>query len=380
MKNFNKVFGLLALFLLMFPVLMFAADFKVGEQPSFSSGEKTTENLYMAGGAVVSAGNANKDLLIAGGTVLVSGPVTDDLFIVGGNITVLGQISGDARIGGGNIIVSSNILGDAVVGGGQVMLSGKMIGGDVVVAGGMVKIDSEVKGNAKIAGGEVYINAPIKGNVDIKAQKLTLGPNADLGGNLKYSAEKALTIEDGGKVRGETFFTEIKGYTKKDMAGWMAGLVTFLFLVKFLGLLVASLIIGLVFHRYSKELVEKATVNPLKELGRGIVTFIVLPVFSVILLITIVGIPFGILGLLSFVILLIFANIITPIFLGALFHKWISRGLNYVVNWKTILLGVVVYTILGLIPLLSWIAVSVSVAITIGAMLNIKWRIMKEWR
>ena len=381
MKNFNKVLVSLTVLLLVSPVLTFAAEFRAGQQPSFTSGEKTGENLYMVGGTVVSAGSADKDLLVAGGTALVSGPVVGDLFVVGGNITVLSPVSGDMRVGGGNIMISGNILGDAVVGGGQIILSGKSIGGDAAIAGGTVRMDTEVKGNVKIAGGEIYINAPVGGDADIKAEKLTLGPNADIKGNLKYQATKLVTIEEGGKVRGETVFTELKGRDgAKKSAGVILGFFTFVLVAKFLMLLATALIVGLVFRRYSKELVEKATVSPLKELGRGVVTLIVLPILSIILLITIIGIPLGILGLLSFVMLFIYATIITPIFLGALVYKWISRKSDYVVNWKTILLGTVVYFLLGLIPFLGWIAICVAVAITLGAALNIKWQVVKEWR
>lgn len=382
MKNFNKIIALSALSLFVFPILTLAAEFRTGQQPSLPSGEKTEENLYMAGGTVVSAGNANKDLLIAGGTVLASGPVADDMFVVGGNITVLGRISGDLRVGGGNIAISSDIAGDVVVGGGQITFSGKLIGGDAAIAGGSVIIGSEVKGSLKIAGGEIYINGPIGGDADIKAEKLTLGPNADIKGDLKYSAIKTVVIEEGGQVRGETVFTQLKGNKeiKRNVVGAIFGFLTLAFAAKFLMLLTAALVLGLVFRRYSKELVEKATLNPLKELGRGIITLIVLPILSVILLITVIGIPLGIIGLLSFAILSIFAMIITPIFLGALVHKWIFKKSAYTVNWKTILLGAAVYMILGLIPFLGWIAICVSVAITIGAALNIKWQVVKSWR
>ncbi|MFA6520412.1 MAG: hypothetical protein WCT44_02265 [Candidatus Paceibacterota bacterium] len=379
MKNLNKIFVLI---LLVFPVLVFAAEFKAGQQPSFSSGEKAEENLYMAGGSVVSAGAAGEDLLVAGGTALVSGPVTGDLFVVGGNITVSNQVRGDARIGGGNIIVSGNVMGDALIGGGQIILSGKLIGGDAAIAGGAVRVDSEVKGNAKIAGGEVYINAPIGGDANIRAEKLTLGPNADIIGNLKYKGAKPVIIEEGGRVRGDTVFTQLSGRdkTNRGITAGVIGFFTFVFVAKFLMLFFTALLIGLGFKRYSRELVEKATENPLKELGRGVVTLIVLPVFSVFLLITVVGIPLGIIGFLSFAMLLVFASIITPIFLGALVYKWISKGSGYVVNWKTILLGTVVYFLLCLIPFIGWLAGCVSVAISLGAALGIKWKVAKEWR
>ncbi|MFA6177508.1 MAG: hypothetical protein WC694_01275 [Candidatus Paceibacterota bacterium] len=382
MKNFNRVLVVLILILLVFPVLGFAAEFRAGQQISLTSLEKTEGNLYMAGGTAVSAGNANKDLLIAGGTVLVSGLVTEDLFVVGGNITVSNQVSGDVRIGGGNIIISGNVLGDVVVGGGQIILSGKSIGGDLTVAGGTIRMDSEVKGSVKMAGGEIYINAPIEGNVNIKTKKLTLGPNANIKGNLNYEAANPITIEERGKVRGETIFTQLKvsDRANKNIATWMLGFFTFVLIAKFLMLLATALIVGLIFRRYSQELVEKATANPLKELGRGIITIIVLPVLSIILLISIIGIPFGILGLLSFIMLFIYTGIITPIFLGALIYKWIFKKSVYVVNWKTILLGVIICSLLGLIPFLGWIIICVSSAITLGAALNIKWQVVKGWR
>jgi hypothetical protein len=379
MKNINKFITLLALSILIFPVFVFASDFKVGEQPSFTAGEKSAENLYMAGSSVVSAGSAEKDLLIAGGTALVSGTVAGDVFVAGGSVTILNQVSGDARIGGGNIIISGDISGDALIGGGQIILSGKKIGGDAIIAGGSVRMESEVGGKVKIGGGEVYINAPIKGDADIRARKLTLGPKADISGHLNYKAESPATLEAGAIVRGETNYTEIKSHTaeKKSVA---AGLFTLMFIAKFLSLLVTALIIGLVFRRYSKELVRTATTNPLKEIGRGIITLIVLPIVSIILLFTIIGLPFGVLGILSFIMLIVFATIMTPIFLGALVHKWISRKSEYVINWKTILLGTIIYCILGLIPFIGWIIVCISIVTTVGAIINLEWTIYKEWK
>lgn len=380
MKNFNKALVILALFLLMSPGLLFASEFRAGEQSSFTSQERTDGNLYMAGETVISAGNVEKDLLVAGGTALISGPVGNDLFVLGGNVTVSSQVLGDLRIGGGTIIITGDIVGDAVLGGGEITLSGKSVGGDLAIMGGTVRVDSEIKGKAKIAGENIYINAPIDGNVDIKTKNLTLGPNANIKGNLKYEAKKSVIIEEGGRVGGETFFTEIKKHkeSKKDTKG-LDSFFNFALLAKFLMLLTSSLVVGLIYNRLSKESVMVAISNPLKELVRGIVAFIVLPIISIILLFTIIGIPFGIIGLFSFIILFIYTSILTPIFFGALIYKWVRKE-EYIVNWKTILLGTVMYMLIGLIPFLGWIIICVSGAIIIGATLNIKWQIAKEWK
>jgi len=105
-----------------------------------------------------------------------------------------------------------------------------------------------------------------------------------------------------------------------------------------------------------------------------------LPIASVILLTTVVGVPFGILGLLSFAALFVYSWIVTPIVVGSFVHKWVMKTPMYSVTWVTILIGVVVYVILGLIPFLGWIVRFVAALMTIGAVVRIKWDIIKEWR
>lgn len=361
------------------PAMLIAAEIVTGEQPSLASGTTISDDVYMAGGNVTSAATVRGDLVAGGGSVLVSGPVTGDVIVGGGNVTILGEVSDDVRAGGGNIIIHGIVRGDVVLAGGQIAISGPRVGGDVVIGGGSVNIESAVAGDVKIAGGAVYLNAPVAGNVEINVGTLTLGPKANIAGNLMYEAESAATMEPGSVVRGETTFEPREG-TREDAAAALAAVVSAALVAKFLMVFVSALAIAYFFRRYARELVATAAMQPVKEFGRGIVMLIVLPILSIVLLATVIALPLGLVGLMTFGIFVVFGCLIGPIFLGSLLHKWIWKPAGYVVDWKTVLLGCCMYSIFGLIPLVGWLATTFFTVTALGAAVKIKWDLAKEWR
>lgn len=382
MKTLSIRSVVLAVVLLAIPLVSLAAEFRSGEQPSVTRDETINSDLYIAGGSVTSAGTVRGDVVSGGGTVLVSGPVSGDVLVGGGNITVLGDVSDDVRIGGGSVVVQGSIAGDAVLAGGQITLGGSRVGGDVAIAGGTIRIDSPIGGRLKIAGGDVYLNAPVQGDVEIRAEKVTLGPKANIAGALWYAAPNEATMEEGSVVRGSTNFEEhaSRANVEKGFKAALAAFVTIWMIAKFLMLFVGALVLGLFFKRYARVLVANVAEQPLRELGRGIIGFIVTPVVSGILLFTVIGIPFGILGLIAFGALCIFSTLLAPIVIGSIIHKRIWKPADYVVNWKIILLGSAVYFVLGFIPFLGWLVKFGILLVTLGAVLGIKWSVAKEWR
>jgi cytoskeletal protein CcmA (bactofilin family) len=367
--------GLLALFIV--PVVSLGATFRTGDQPSFPAGETINDDLYIMGGGVTSAGMVQGDLTAMGGNVLVSGPVTADLLASGGSVIVTSTITGDVRAGGGNIVIQGSVLGDVLLGGGQITLSGPEIGGDVAIGGGTISIEAPVRGDIRIGGGMVFINSAVTGNVRIDADEVKLGPKANIAGDFTYSAKEAATMEGGAVVAGKTTFNE------RERAAAKAGIAAFFtvwLLMKVLMALVGAFAIGLLLHRFSRELVATAAPQPWYEIGRGALIFIVLPIASIILLCTVIGIPLGALGLLAFAALMIFAHLAAPIVAGSIAHKLIWKPAGYVVDWRTILLGVAIIFVLSLIPFVGDLVKFGIVLLTLGAAMNIKWSAIKEWR
>ncbi len=385
MKN-NKILQIISVgffCLLALPTISAAAEFRYAEQVSVPAGEVVASDLYMSGGSVINSGATNGDLVTAGGTLLLNGAVMQDLTAAGGNITITGDTGDDLRVAGGNILVQGNVAGDAVIAGGQVFVTGKNIGGDLVVAGGAVHIDSAVFGNTQIFATEVYLNAPVGKDVKIFAEKVTLGPKANIVGNLNYTADQELKMEDGAVVQGKVDFQKNESSVSDMKEVASAGLLAFLtfwLIAKFLMIFICALVVGYLLTRYSKKVVEESVANPVQQIGRGLIILIVMPVASIILLFTIVGMPFGFLGLLGYVIILIFTSILAPILIGSVVKKWISKTDKYEIDWKTILLGTVIYFVLGIIPLVGWVVEFGVMLILMGVMFTIKSAVIKDWR
>ncbi len=379
MNTSSRVLGLLALIgLIAVPVAVSALELRTGDAPMHAQGQVIADDLYMFGGSVTSAGTVRGDLVAGGGTILVSGPVSGDIAIGGGNITILSDIGDDARIAGGTIVFQGAVRGDVLIGGGQVTLGGN-VGGDILGGVGTITINAPVNGDIQLSGGDVRINSTVGGNLDIKADKVTLGPNARVLGDFKYSSPKAATIEEGARISGETAYTQTKD-KKEGTRNAVLAVLSIWLLVKVLMVFVAALIIGYFLKRFSSEVVHRAAGNWLSQLGRGLVFVIVTPILSIILLFTVIGIPFGVLGLLAFIAMLVFGSIITPIVVGSVLYKWMFKTQGYEISWKTILLGVLVYNIVGLIPFVGWLATAIAFLIAIGASMSIKTEEIKKWR
>lgn len=376
MNKLKKFFGCALVFVLFVPVVSFASDFRFGDSTALQKSEKVTSDLYLVGGSVTSAGNVPGDLSVAGGNILVSGDIGADLTAVGGNITILSNVEDDLRVGGGTVVIQSKVKGDVIVGGGQVTIGGS-VDGDVVVGGGNVRIDAPVLGDLRLAGGVIYINAPISGNVYAQADKLVLGSSAVISGDLNYKSVKELTMTDGAVVKGKINFEPRVKKTSDRFA--LVPFVSAFLIWKFFAYLGCALLFGLVFRRFSKEMVEKVTRHPFAELGRGAIVLGAVPFISILFFVTLIGIPVGILGLLGFVIMLMFSCLVAPIIVGSVVYRYFSKR-DIEISWKTIILGVVIYSLVGLIPFIGGLAQFVLMLMTLGSIAMIKWQVAREWR
>lgn len=383
MKTRDRVsWGVLMVGMLIIQVVTFAAEVRTGNSPTLAQAETTKGDIYLMGGNTTSAGKVNGDLIAAGGTVVVNGSVSQDLIVGAGSITVIADVGDDVRIGGGNILINGKVGNDVLIGGGQVQISGSNVGGDVLWVGGALHVTSPVGGNMSLSGGEVTINSHVRGNVEFKGGKITLGKGAIVDGNLDYVAESEAVMEEGAVVRGKTTFVPLKASSPSNRisAKGILAILSIFILGKFLAMFVFALVLGLLFKHYAQTLVEHATSQPLLEMGRGLIVLIVLPVASIMALVTIIGIPLGILGLLAFIILMLVTSGLSLIITGSVVHKWIFKPVVYQISWKTILLGAVVYTLIGFIPLLGYTAKFLIVLLTLGSVVKIKMDVAKGWR
>lgn len=379
MKNKTFIVKALLASAVVLPLAVWAADFRSGERASLGNTEISSGDLYMAGGNVSVLGKAEGDVFAGGGSVVVSGPVGGDLFAGGGTVTVLGDVADDLRAGGGNVMIMGHVGGDAILGGGQINIGGAGIEGDLVVGAGAIEINAPVKGDILAGGGEIYINSVISGNVKMKADKVTLGPQARIVGGFAYTASEKMKMEAGSVIAGEVKFTERAVRTEKFAQG-ISGFKKIFSLLSFGMLLVGAYVLAFGLKKFSSEVVREVVARPVYRMGYGLIALVVLPVVSILLLITLIGIPLGVLGFITLIGLLIVSCWAGAIITGAVAYKLLFKGADYEINWKTVLFGALIYSAVGLIPFVGSMAKFLLMLVSLGSILQIKIGILKNWR
>jgi len=360
-----------SVFLLLVALPASAATLRGGEDYSLPKGQALSDNLYAAGSTLTISGNVFGDAILAGGKILINGAVTQDLAAAGGTVDVRAPITGDARIAGGDITIDGKIGGDLIIGGGNVhVISSAIISGDVVIAGGNVIFDGAALKNMRIVGGKVLIHGIVSGSVTARvSESLTVATGASIQGNLDYTAPTAATIEQGAIIGGKVTASTTPASQSVDMKALLATLVSVVLLTKFLVLAFAAVVTVLVFKEGSRLVVDRTLSEIPKNTILGFATLIVVPIACILLLVSVIGSVFGVIGLILYGLLLMLAKLMVGIVAGALLSKWFVKESR--ITWRWAILGVAVMQLLSIIPIIGWIAAVVVFLFTFGALVRL---------
>jgi len=363
------VLGLLVLL----PVSAMAAEFRTGEDLVVRGDAPIAGDVYFAAANTFLSGSVDGDALGVSGNVTVSGDVSGDLLSLGGNVHLLGSVGDDARLVGGTVQVHGSVEGDLVGAAGQMYVGpSSRIGGDIAVAGGNISLDGEVLGDAEVYGEQVVVNGTIKGDVWISGGKVRFGETAVVEGNLSYKSKTEATFEEGSQILGTTDFEKIdygkpdKGRESSNLWGWIFGTAV----LKFLMWVVGALILTLMFQSRIRGYAETALSGFWKEAGRGFLVLVATPIAAILLLVTVIGIPLGILAFLSYGTVLLFAKMLSGVVAGSLIFKLFKKSDSYEVSWISTIAGILILSLVGWIPVVGWIVTFLFCLAAIGALVK----------
>jgi len=254
------------------------------------------------------------------------------------------------------------------VAGGHVEVGSKaVIEGNLSVAGGNVVIRGPVKGYVQAAGGEVLIDSAIDGDVVAACGKLELGPNARIGGNLRYRAGEEMKRDPAAQVAGnvERLATRGRGITRSGVGRtwthgwfWTAGLV------------VLAVILSAALPAAARHVGGELRAHPWLALLVGFVALVCIPAAAVLVMLTIIGLPIGILVILLYLALLLVGYATTAVAIGDLALARARPAAASRVAWRmaAAALAVLVIALLGRIPFLGGFVVLLAIVIGVGAL------------
>lgn len=304
--------------------------------------ERTGGFVEVAAGETVAG-----DLSAVGGTVVIAGTVTGTLEATGGSVVVTptGVVEGDLVALGGSVLVEGEVSGDTQATAGSVFLrEGARIGGSFEAAAGSVRLDGTVDGDVQAAG-----------------QTVTVGPTAVVGGDLLYDAEtftRAPESTVAGAVRAES------GIVTPDPAfappaiprgvGAVYGLLANLAL---------GVVLVLAAPRFTTAVTTLGTETALRSGGAGLLALVGVPIALVLVALTVVGIPLSVAGALAFVLLLWVAFVYGCLVAGT----WLLSFTGRTGRWLALAVGLVVVTLVGLVPFFGGIVEFLVLLVGLGA-------------
>jgi len=343
----NKKILTFAIILLTLPVVVSAAQFKAGDNVLID--QVLDDNLYASGGNIEITNTVNGDLYAAGGMITIDGTVNGDIVVAGGQIKINADVE-DIRAAGGQLTVNSHVTGDTLL------------------AGGMIKIgkDAVIERDLLISGGQITIDGTVNGNVNVNAGEFTISPTAAIKGNLTYSAPEEI---DTTMVEGNVEW--IKPEPQKTMMREIIIKIVFMLM-----LIVTGFVILRLFGSINEQVNRNITKSLWKSLGFGFLTLIIVPIVSVLLMITIVAIPVGLILLICYGITIFSSLVFVSYTLGWLFLKKIFK--KQVSKYYYMICGAILFIILISIPFIGIGIVVVSILLGLGGVSLVSIEFLKK--
>lgn len=258
--------------------------------------------------------------------------------------------------------------------GGTVEIQDTTVGALHIVAG-TVSVNAPVHGDLYVVGGDVSIDATVNGDVHVVAGTLNLGPKAQIAGELNFiggnlNADAASTVAGetdhlgGPNWRGNAAH-EVESRLSEGW-GWTA------FLVVMAALLAAAL------PGATRGLTRELTTRPWQAPLLGFLAMTAIPVFAVLLCVTIIGIPAALITALLYVVLLMAGYVSLAVVIGGLLLDRFSAETAAVTAWRVgaAVTAMLVIAILVRVPylggVLKFAVVVVGVGMIVGAVVRRK--------
>jgi len=382
----RKVFFILICLLVIYPILAIPVFAQESANSSTLPIGETSEKDYLAANeTVIISGTVMGDAYIAGGSLTIDGTITNDLIAGGGNLLITGDVNGDVRVAGGNVTFSgAKVGGNITVLGGQIIIDNSTsVGGSIAGAGGNIQILSPVPGEINIAGGNIVIGNTVGGDVNAATGELSIASNASVAGDLTYWSENEANISSTASISGLiTREAPPSNYDEKvDEKKVAAGITGALFFIKLFDsimLLIVGLIFIALFPIYADKVTKQIKSNFGMSLLLGLAAVILIPIVSLIIALTLFGIPLSIFIIALYLAMIWFVKIFSLLIIGRfILDKTNNTKKGYA--WALII-GTVIYFILGLLPIISFFVDIVIVLAGTGGFIATKKSYYSELR
>lgn len=316
--------------------------------------EESATNRYEFTDALITDGVILGDLFGLAETITIANAIGADLFGLSQVLNINAPVAGDVRSAAETIIISENVDGELLAAAATVqVLESVTIGDDTKIAVESAVLDGTFAGDVLVYAADVVLGGTFEGNVEIEAASFTIEEGATFAGDLTYKVPTEAVSIAAGVVLPENTVVEAyqpKGENKdyKKAFGVFA-------VLKFVAMLVFAMLLFAVLPTWTSGASEEGVETFGSFILTGFLAGIFVPLIGILILATIIGFPLGVMVLLLHTGIWITGTVLGAIFLGSLVFKLVKKESSATATWGSVILGVVLMFIVGLIPVLGWI-------------------------
>jgi hypothetical protein len=267
------------------------------------------------------------------------------------------------------VTVDGTVGRNARVCGGRVEIGPKAdIAGGVSIAGGEVHLEGAVKRYVQIAGGQVRIDGTVGGDVVVTSGSLELGPNARIGGKLRYRSREELQRDPAAQVAGGV---ERAGKSAQAIVHAERRVHRAAGFVWTVGLIVAAAVLVAALPGFTTRVAATLRSRAAMSLLIGFIALVCIPVLAIVLFVTLVGIPLALLTLAAYAALLLLGHVVTGIGLGDWALARFRAGDAARTGWRigAAIVALLAIAILARIPFLGGLVTFLVLIAGVGALL-----------
>lgn len=322
---------------------------------------------FVSGATVQVESAVTGDLVGVAGDIEVGADVTGDAMVAGGSVRVRGPVGGDLYAAGGNVLVAGAVGGNARIAGGSAELGSQgSVAGDLSIAGGDVEIRGPVKGDVHAAGGTVLIDSAVGGDVAVLSGDLELGPNARIAGQLRYTGPEMQRHPDAQvagavrhETRGERHRIERNERHSSSGGGWFWTV----------GLIALAALLAAAFPAMTRRFGTELRTHPGLAFAFGFAALVLVPIFALLLVITIIGAPLALVVVLLYFLLLLVGYAAVAVVVGDAVLARFKAEAAPLLGWRVgaAMLAMLAIAVLGRIPFVGGIVVFAVLLAGIGA-------------
>lgn len=276
------------------------------------------DNYYAAGNRVDIAAPMAADVIVAGRDVTIRQPVAGDIAAAAWRLELSAKADDDVRLAGMDVLIDAPVTGDVTVAGGTVTLGPHaIVGGRSWITGNTVHIDGVLERGVSVAAANVIITGEIRQPVRVIAERFEVGKGARLLAPVSYRGPSEAIVADGATIAGPMTYTRIETHEVRQ-ARQMPLASTVLFSTH---LFLAGLLVIAFLPRTKASIVETLQRQPLTSVLAGFTLLVTVPVAALVLIGSVLGLPFGLMLIALYAVLMFAGVLTTAFFLG----EWEAR-------------------------------------------------------